>query len=312
MITYNQERYIAQALESVLMQRTRFQFELVIGEDCSTDGTAAIVREYHKRYPDIVRPLLAERNLGMLSNAARTLMACRGEYVATIEGDDYWTCPDKLQTQADLLDAHPDVHICGHAVEFHYQDQQRPPLVFPGRPTAFYGIEDLIRENFLPTSSVVFRNRACEQLPDWFFQLKLGDWPLHLLHARSGKIGFIQQPMGVYRIHGGGVWSTRGELFAMREKIRLFECLDAHFDRRYRPVIRETLCEMLYWLSREYVVAGDFGKARECFLRCLAVSRPMAHLGWKARLAFPALLPWLYSTLRAVKRRIRPAHRGPV
>ena len=91
MITYNHERFIAQAIESVLMQETDFRVELVIGEDCSTDGTRAIVREFGERFPERIRLLLPEHNLGMMPNFVATLSACRGQYVALLEGDDYWT-----------------------------------------------------------------------------------------------------------------------------------------------------------------------------------------------------------------------------
>ena len=116
MITYNHERFIAQAIESVLMQQTDFAVELVIGEDCSTDGTREIVRAYGERYPERVHPLLHEHNLGLKghNNFVATLKACRGQYIALLEGDDYWTDPHKLQKQVDFLDGHPEYVGCFH------------------------------------------------------------------------------------------------------------------------------------------------------------------------------------------------------
>ena len=104
MITYNHERFIAQAIEGVLMQETGFPFELVIGEDCSTDGTRAVCEKYAREHPDRIRLLPAERNLGMNLNARRTLRACRGKYIANCEGDDLWTDAGKLQRQAEYLE----------------------------------------------------------------------------------------------------------------------------------------------------------------------------------------------------------------
>ena len=95
MITYNHERFIAQAIESVLMQQTDFAVELVIGEDCSTDKTRAIVCAYGERYPERIRLLLPERNQGMIPNFVATMNACQGQYIALLEGDDYWT--DRIQ-----------------------------------------------------------------------------------------------------------------------------------------------------------------------------------------------------------------------
>jgi len=110
---YNHEPFIARALASVLEQRTDFPFEIVIGEDCSTDGTRAVLLGMRDRDPRI-RLLLRDRNLGNIRNLTDTLAACRGEYVALLDGDDYWTSADKLQTQAAFLDAHPHYSSCAH------------------------------------------------------------------------------------------------------------------------------------------------------------------------------------------------------
>lgn len=110
MITYNHEPYIRKAIDCVLMQKMNFPFELVIGEDCSTDGTREIVFDYAKRYPDIIQVITSEQNVGMKKNGRRTGQACRGKYIAYCEGDDYWHRDDKLQIQVDYLESHPE---CG-------------------------------------------------------------------------------------------------------------------------------------------------------------------------------------------------------
>jgi glycosyltransferase involved in cell wall biosynthesis len=110
MITYNHALYITQAIEGILQQKTNFPVELVIGEDCSTDGTREVVFEYRKKYPDIIRVVTSDKNVGMNKNGYRTMKACRGKYVAFCEGDDHWHHPDKLQKQVDYLESHPE---CG-------------------------------------------------------------------------------------------------------------------------------------------------------------------------------------------------------
>jgi glycosyltransferase involved in cell wall biosynthesis len=110
MITYNHAPYIAQAIVGVLQQKTNFPFELVIGEDCSTDGTREIVFEYQKKYPEVIRVITSEKNVGMSKNEFRAMKACRGKYIAFCEGDDYWNHPGKLQKQVDYLETHPE---CG-------------------------------------------------------------------------------------------------------------------------------------------------------------------------------------------------------
>ena len=110
MITYNHAPYIAEAIEGVLQQEVNFPIELVIGEDCSTDGTRDIVLEYQKKHPHIIRVITSDENLGATKNAYRTGKACKGQYIAFCEGDDYWHHPHKLQKQVDYMETHPE---CG-------------------------------------------------------------------------------------------------------------------------------------------------------------------------------------------------------
>jgi len=110
MITYNQVKYIAAAIEGVLNQEAPFQYELVIGEDCSTDGTREIVSTYQKNHPKIIRVITSDRNVGMVRNFVRTSRACTGAFLAFCEGDDYWHRRDKLQLQVQYIESHPD---CG-------------------------------------------------------------------------------------------------------------------------------------------------------------------------------------------------------
>ena len=112
MITYNHEKFIAQAIEGVLMQKTNFPFELIIGEDCSTDRTREIVVDYAQRFPEIIKPILHEKNVGMKSNMNTCMQACSGKYTAICEGDDYWIDSLKLQKQVGFLEAHSDFSMC--------------------------------------------------------------------------------------------------------------------------------------------------------------------------------------------------------
>ena len=116
-ITYNHARFIGQALESALMQKTNFDYEIVIGEDCSTDNTGLICKKYAEMYPDKIRLLQNDKNLGVIENFKRTLYACKGEYVALLEGDDYWTDELKLQKQVDFLESNRDYAIVFHNAE---------------------------------------------------------------------------------------------------------------------------------------------------------------------------------------------------
>jgi len=116
MVTYNHERYLAEAIEGVVRQEASFPIELLIGEDCSTDGTREIALTYQRRFPEMIRVITSAQNVGMHRNGARLMAADRGKYVAFCEGDDFWTSPHKLQWQVEILDAHQDLSGCFHRV----------------------------------------------------------------------------------------------------------------------------------------------------------------------------------------------------
>ena len=246
-ITYNHGAFIRQALDSVLAQRVDFRSELVIGDDCSTDGTRDIILEYQRRHPERIRVLLSERRFGGRHNFVRTLQACQGEYVALLDGDDYWTSNDKLQSQVDFLDSRRDYAIVFHDALVVYEDGERGSHRYcePDQPQTSSMI-DLLRGNFIPACSTMFR-RSGEKVPEWLHESLFGDWPLHILNARRGKIGYSNKVMGVYRIHGGGLshsW-TNEQYFAGTATI-LAHVRD-ELDASYEPVLRGTLSRL--WLD---------------------------------------------------------------
>lgn len=246
MVTYNQERYIAQAIESVLAQETSFRIEIVIGEDCSTDSTRSIVRELAERHPDRIRPLFHERNLGGKQNFMRTYDACRGEYMAILEGDDYWTCPQKLQRQVEALDARPDWAICFHPAEIRNEDWRKPSGSWPEsweKPEST--IVDLFDKCYIPTNAAVFRHRLFPRLPEWFADLYIGDWPLHILNAAHGNIGFLPEAMSVYRVHDQGVWSRLDHSTQMEALYRMLTAVDRHFEGKYTSHIEQCRLNIL-------------------------------------------------------------------
>jgi hypothetical protein len=243
MITYQHERFIRQAIESVLAQQTSFAFELVIGEDCSPDRTREIVRDYSARRPDLIRPLLHERNVGMRANAAATFAACRGAFVALLEGDDFWTNPHKLQAQVDFLAARPDCALCYHNVDILDEISGGPPLAFFRAPhPAITTTADLIPNNFIPTCSVLYRRAALPaQLPAYIQQLPTQDWALWLHISRSGSLGYLEGNWACYRVHQGGAWtSTRSNPARQLDWVlRFFTAIRQQFPEHGAAVQRE-------------------------------------------------------------------------
>src|ERR1035437_1524868 len=207
-ITYNHEAYLRQAIESVLAQQTSFDFELVIGEDCSTDQTREIALEYQKAHPDVVRVLRNTARLGAMKNFEHTLAACRSKYVAFLDGDDFWTSPQKLQRQVDVLEAHRDISVVFHPVHIVPEPEPGQARVFPRwvMPQRT-SIRDVLRGIYMHTSSLMVRNPHFDRMPSWYHEMYMSDWPLVVLCARHGDIYCIPEPMASYRQTGSGIWS---------------------------------------------------------------------------------------------------------
>lgn len=204
MIAYNHAAYVRQAIESVLSQETAFEFELVIGDDCSKDATAAICEEFAAR-DHRVRLLPYDRNHGVMPNLTRTLKACRGEYIAICEGDDYWTDPSKLQKQVHYLNSHPDCAGATHQAQVLVED--KPVRRFRENVPATIGTVDLIGGRLFHTASVMFRRPVVDMFSDG--PLVLGcDRLLNFCMSFLGKIHYSEEVMCVYRLHGGGMSSN--------------------------------------------------------------------------------------------------------
>lgn len=215
-ITYNQKDFIRKCLDSILMQKTNFAFEVLIHDDASTDGTADIIREYEAKYPHIIKPIYQTENQfskGVGVSKKFNFPRVKGKYLAICEGDDYWTDEYKLQRQVDFLESHPDFAVCFHPVKVVWEDHSQPDSIFPTPKYRFnktvLELSDLLKRNFIQTNSVVYRWMGNEtEAPSGILP---GDWFLHLMHAQCGKIGFLPEVMGVYRKNQGGIWTGYGK-----------------------------------------------------------------------------------------------------
>ncbi|MDB1944575.1 glycosyltransferase [Clostridium tertium] len=214
-ITYNHEKYIADALESFLMQITNFDFEILIHDDASTDKTANIIREYEKKYPNIIKPIYQTENqykkgvkrIFYTFNDVRAM----GKYIALCEGDDYWTDPYKLQKQVDYMEKNPGLSMCFHSAEI--VDEEKRLLgrnVRPYKESGIVSIEDLIigGGGFCATASILYRRNLVEDLPQFFIDAHVGDFPLQLILASKGDIYYIDESMSDYRLGVGVSWTT--------------------------------------------------------------------------------------------------------
>lgn len=249
--TYNHKAFIADAIESVLLQQASFPVEHIIADDGSTDGTQEIIREYANRYKSIT-PILHAHHVGGGENYAALYESAESKYVALCDGDDYFTDPYKLQQQYDFLEKNKTASLCFHVVRVLYEDEPErerlyPPVgELPRGVCQFYYLSDLLKCNLIQTNSVMYRWRFRGGLPDWFrSDLCPGDWYLHLLHAEIGKIGFINKVMSVYRRHKQGIYFVaevdrlkHRSLFGMKE-IEAYDVINKHFEGRYEHILKD-------------------------------------------------------------------------
>lgn len=219
---YNHEKYIRDALEGFVMQKTNFRFEAIVHDDASTDGTAAIIREYAEKYPDIIKPIYETENQyskhdGSLSRIMNE--ACVGKYIALCEGDDYWTDPYKLQKQVDFMEKHPDYSMCWtdafvevngvkKAYNRYSQNCQSPAT-------------DIIEKggDFIPTCSILVKNDIMNNLFTFVSKYYCGDYPLQMFCAFVGNVYYICSQTCVYRYGNDGSWTQKAAKETPEQKV---------------------------------------------------------------------------------------------
>ncbi len=206
--TYNQERYIGKAIDSVLAQKTDFPFEVYISEDCGTDGTRAILQDYAARFPDIIRLNLREQNAGISRNWYEGLCAAKGQYVCTLEGDDWWRDDHKLQKQVDFLRAHPDYLAVSHTLLL-TDDAGNTYGTLPDDPRILG--RDATMELFL--AGVTYSCTAClvknifdpadKELYDYVTANRsIADFALCMLYLDKGRVFVMNEALSAYRVAG--------------------------------------------------------------------------------------------------------------
>ncbi|HHQ4319020.1 TPA: glycosyltransferase [Clostridium perfringens] len=220
-ITYNHEKYIRKAIEGFLMQKTNFNFEILIHDDASTDETAAIIKEYQKRYPDIIKPIIQKENqysqgtkrIGYKFNHLRA----KGKYIAYCEGDDCWIDPYKLQKQVDYMENNPGCTMCFHNAEI---------IDSEGLATKKFMIDKTLENKkitagelaifgFIPTASVLHIKSIIDNIPNWYFDSVVGDYPLQLINTSHGYAYYINDIMSYYR---SGVQGSATDNFNKKSK----------------------------------------------------------------------------------------------
>lgn len=237
-ITYNHGKFIRKCIEGVLMQETDFAFEIIIGDDCSTDNTAAVIREMQALHPHIIKPIFHSSNVGGVNNAYKYCYPkLTGKYVAICEGDDFWTDKQKLQKQVDFMERHPSVSLCFHRVNTVDENgdetarQDELPMVRTYNENEIFHLS-------IPTLSILFR-KCFDIIPEELFRVKSCDTFLCGMLATYGKgadLGFVGAS---YRVHRGGIYSSRHFIDQVRQGIETRKIMKKSpvFQPQFRKVI---------------------------------------------------------------------------
>ena len=211
-LTYNHEAYVRDCLEGFMMQQTNFPFEVLIHDDASTDRTADIIREYEKKYPDIIKPIYQTENQhskGVRISMTFNFPRVRGKYIAMCEGDDYWTDPLKLQKQFDYMESHPECSLCFHnVIVCNEKTKQKYPNPVLDRADRHYTRAEIIERGcFFQTLSMFFRAEGKNELSVFNRMCPVGDYPLAISILAYGDAYYMSEIMGCYRFLAQSSWS---------------------------------------------------------------------------------------------------------
>ena len=241
-LTYNHERWLAQAIESVLMQECDFAFELVLAEDCSTDGTRGICMDYQQRFPHIIRVLHSAANVGIERNSLRANVRLRGTYVCPFEGDDYWLDARKLQKQVDLLRKHPDASLCVALAKTAHGEGAAEIAQKPPRIKERLAFRDLHAYFYHPSARMM--TRAYLQQFYAADTLTFSDTSVLLVASHFGCVVQLPEYLSVYRYTGEGAFSGAGRLARLRIAMRIASEAAVFFYPRHRYFFTQKLFQL--------------------------------------------------------------------
>lgn len=212
-LVYNHEPYLRKCLDGFVMQKTDFAFEVIVHDDCSTDGSPAIIKEYAEAYPDIIKPIFEIENQYSKNgfSGIDLIMSAHtnGKYIALCEGDDYWIDPYKLQKQVDFLEAHPEcTMVCNRTNKYSEKNRRFIGDSFCMEKNGFLQTKDIVRKGglYISTCSIIYRSSLLEDYPDYCKQCHVGDYPLQIMAAMKGNIYYLDDPMSVYRVENPSSW----------------------------------------------------------------------------------------------------------
>lgn len=259
-VTYNQEKYIRQCLDGILMQKVDFDYEVVIGEDHGTDGTRAICEEYAAKYPQI-RLLPLTENLGVAGNWRRVLLECKGEYVAMCEGDDYWLDDNKLQKQVDFLDRNPKYSGCFHNANKVDGNGRVLGVMHNSNMCGEYNFDNMVSRWFVPTASLLFRQNST--IISGFSELAQyshysADRLLLALLSNESNIAYMPCIMSVWRRNNACLSLSSNNVDIFKGNIDLFSAMKSYFPNGRKKILSKRIFEWHGELALEYYKQGKY------------------------------------------------------
>lgn len=291
LITYNHAKFISQALQSIWVQSCSARIEVVLGDDASNDGTPEVAQAEARRWGDRLTILRRESNLGVGGNVLETLAACTGDYIALIEGDDYWTSPQKLERQLEMLERRPDASGCFHPVQVVDDAGRRVGSKPIPRRYRELDAQRLLRiGTVIPTCSVLLRNLGTP--PEWLRPLTVVDTPLFVWAGTHGPLVCLQSELAAYRLHSGGVFSGADSERRLGYVTNMYAAIAENYPQ-WRAV---ATARADYWLAVHAAQTGDLRTARHHAIS-RALARPTTLESLKA--IFIALAPRLYARLQS-------------
>lgn len=282
--TYQQAPYIRQAVQSVLDQQTDFSYEIILGEDESTDGTRTICEALAREHPDRIRLYLRSEkdkiHIGGIKtgrfNFLSNLKAARGKYIALLDGDDYWIDPYKLQKQVEAMEKDETLSICFCGVLVENREDRHPYPAVPRGARLLTG-EDLARNCFIQTCAVLFRNPGFEQVPAHFWDAPFLDYALYLHLATRGNILYLPAHMAVYRYHEEGAWTLKQKDNKMRRDWDFLDRVIPEYEGAIRKALEKHRKEKIRTLLRWYIRqqrTGEWRSTMEEIARRCPEARP--------------------------------------
>lgn len=272
MTAYNQDAFIEKGIESIVRQKCPFSFELIIGEDCSTDKTREIVQFYHEKYPDIVKPIFREKNIGARENSTEVIRAAKGKYIAFCEGDDYWIDDEKLAKQVAYMTTNDYAGVFSRVqyVDRHNESLGYSEDVDEGLLPISY--EYLLQKNPVHTCSFMIKKSVLHEIEDIMIKAPYSDFVMFVASSFFGKLGFLQDITAVYRKNVGimHTWTNANAQLMRIEILDLFNH-DPRFIKM-RKTLNIAKRFHYYKLTIYKVKERQFGEAFKCYVKTLYYS----------------------------------------